>query len=90
MPGLGQTIREIQREAAVLPTAALRAEIQFNLEVQDAAIHQLASIRPGTKSAADLLTATSAVWFSVLTTALYVAELATRPAPVTTIVPSVN
>ena len=49
MSDLGQTIREIQREAAALPTAALRHEIQMNLEVQDAAIRQLASIRPGTR-----------------------------------------
>jgi hypothetical protein len=90
MPDLGQTIREIQREAAALPTAALRYEIEINVEVQDAAIRQLASIRPGTRTSADLLIATSAVWYSVLTTALYVAELATRPAPLTTIVTSVN
>ena len=89
MSDLGQTIREIQREAAALPTNALRDEIEINLEVQDAAIRQLASIRPGTKNAADLLIATSAVWYSVLTTALYVAELATRPASVT-IVTSAN
>jgi hypothetical protein len=90
MSDLGQTIREIQREAAALPTAALREEIEINLEVQDAAIRQLASIRPGTGNAADLLIAASAVWYCVLTTALYVAELATRPAAVTTIVTSVN
>ena len=89
MSDLGQTIREIQREAAALTTNALRDEIEINLEVQDAAIRQLASIRPGTRNAADLLIATSAVWYSVLTTALYVAELATRPAAVT-IVTSVN
>ena len=38
MPTLGQIIREIQREAAALPTDALRHEIEINLEVQDAAI----------------------------------------------------
>lgn len=90
MPNLGQLIREIQREAAALTTATLRDEIAINLEVQDVAIRQLASIRPGTGSSADLLVAASAVWYSVLTTALYVAELATRPADVTTIVTSVN
>jgi len=90
MPNLGQAIREIQREAAALTTAVLRDEIEINLEVQDAVIRQLASIRPGTGASADLLVASSAVWYSVLTTALYVAELATRPAPVTTIVTSVN
>ena len=40
MPTLGQIIREIQREAAALPTDALRHEIEINLEVQDAAISQ--------------------------------------------------
>jgi len=82
MSDLGQTVREIQREAAALTTTALRDEIEINLEVQDAAIRQLLSIRPGTRTAADLLIATSAVWYSVLTTALYVAELAVRPADV--------
>ena len=38
MPNLGQIIREIQREAAALPTDALRHEIEINLDVQDAAI----------------------------------------------------
>ena len=38
MPTLGQLIREIQREAAALPTSALRDEIEINLDVQDAAI----------------------------------------------------
>ena len=40
VPNLGQLIREIQREAAALPTDALRDEIEINLEVQDAAIDQ--------------------------------------------------
>ena len=40
MPTLGQIIREIQHEAAALPTDALRHEIEINLEVQDAAISQ--------------------------------------------------
>ena len=40
MPNLGQIIREIQREAAALPTDALRHEIEINLDVQDAAISQ--------------------------------------------------
>jgi hypothetical protein len=90
VPNLGQLVREIQREAAALPTAALRHEIEINLEVQDAAIDRYFAIRPGHGTVEDLIIANSAVMVSVLTTALYVAELATRPAPVTTIVTSLN
>ena len=76
MPNLGQIIREIQREAAALSTDALRAEIEISLEVQDAAIRQYFSIRPGAGTVEDLIIANSAVMVSVLTTALYVRELA--------------
>jgi hypothetical protein len=86
---LGQIIREIQRDAAALPTATLREEIEINLEVQDAAIRQFYGIRRRAGNMDDLIVATSAVMISVLTTALYVAELTTRPAAVT-IVTSVN
>ena len=79
MPTLGQIIREIQREAAALPTDALRHEIEINLEVQDAAISQYFTIPPGGRTVEDLIIANSAVMVSVLTTALYVRELATRP-----------
>jgi hypothetical protein len=73
-------IRDIQREAAALPTDALRDEIGVSLDVQDAVIRHLLSFRPGAGTAEDLIVATGAVWFSVLTTALYVRELTTRPA----------
>ncbi len=79
MSQLGQMIREIQREAAALPTDALRSEIEVNLDVQDAVIRQFLAIRPGAGNAGDLLIATGTVWFSVLTTALYVRELVSRP-----------
>jgi hypothetical protein len=79
VPTLGQLIREIQREAAALPTAALRHEIEINLEVQDAAIDQYFRIRPGYGTVEDLIIANSAVMVSALTTALYVRELASRP-----------
>jgi hypothetical protein len=79
MPTLGQLIREIQREAAALPTDALRHEIAMNLEVQDAAICQYNAIPPGGRTVEDVIIANSAVMASVLTTALYVRELATRP-----------
>jgi hypothetical protein len=78
---LGQIIREIQRDAAALPTAALRTEIEILLDVQDAAIGQFYSIRPGSRNMDDLIVATSTVMLSVLTTALYVRELTTRPRP---------
>ena len=81
MSNLGQIIREIQREAAALPTAALRDEIEINLDVQDAAIRQFYDIRPSARSMDDLIVATSTVMISVLTTALYVRELTTRPRP---------
>jgi hypothetical protein len=46
MADLGQIIRPAQREAAALPTDALRHEIEINLAVQDAAIRQFYGIRP--------------------------------------------
>ncbi len=81
MPTLGQIIREIQREAAALSTDALRSEIEINLDVQDAAICQYFSMPSGGRTVEDLIIANSAVMVSVLTTALYVRELTTRPLP---------
>ena len=83
MADLGQIIREIQREAAALPTDALRHEIELNLEVQDAAIDLYTAIPPGGRTVEDLIIANSTVMISVLTTALYVRELAARPAVTT-------
>jgi hypothetical protein len=79
VPNLGQIIREIECEADFLPTDALRTEIEINLKVQDAAIRQYFSIRPGHGTVEDLIIANSAVMVTVLTTAIYVRELATRP-----------
>ena len=79
MPTLGQIIREIEREAASLSTAELRHEIEINLEVQDAAIRQYYAVPPGGRKVEDLIMANSAVMVSVITTALYVRELASRP-----------
>ncbi len=81
MPILGQIIREIEREAASLSTAVLRDEIEINLEVQDAAIRQYYAVPPGGRNVEDLIMTNSAVMVSVLTTALYVRELATRLLP---------
>ena len=79
MPTLGQIIREIEREAASLSTAALRHEIELNLEVQDMALYQYYAVPPGGRKIEDLIMANSAVMVSVITTALYVRELASRP-----------
>jgi hypothetical protein len=80
MADLGQIIREIQRAAAALPTDELRTEIEIELKVQDAAIGQFYAVtRPGAGNADDLIAATGTVMISVLTTALYVRELASRP-----------
>lgn len=90
MPNLGQLIREIEREAAALPTDVLRTEIEINLEVQDAAICQYFSIRPGFGTVEDLIIANSTVMVSVLTTAIYVRELAARPVAPFTVAVSPN
>jgi len=87
---LGQIIREIQREAAALSTATLRDEIEINLDVQDAAIRQFYSVRPRAGSMDDLIMASGTLMVSVLTTALYVRELTTRPADVTAVVTSLS
>jgi hypothetical protein len=79
VPDLGQIIGGIQREAAALSTGALRDEIEVNLEIQDAAIRYFLGIGPGKGTEEDLIAAGSTMWFSVLTTALYVRELAARP-----------
>ncbi len=87
---LGQIIREIQHAAAALPTDALRHEIEMSLDVQDAAIDLYYTIPPGGRTVEDLIIANSTVMVSVLTTALYVRELATRPAVVSAVVISTN
>lgn len=85
MPTLGQIIREIEREAASMSTAELRHEIELSLEVQDAAIHQYYVIPPGGRNVEGLIMANSAVMVSVITTALYVRELASRPVEYATV-----
>jgi allophanate hydrolase subunit 1 len=91
MADLGQLIRETQREAAALDTAALRHEIEMNLHVQDAAICQFNKVtRPGGGTVEDLIVATGTVMISFAMTALYVRELATRPRDTWTVTASVN
>jgi hypothetical protein len=87
---LGQIIRVIQHDAAALPTDELRDEIKISLEVLDATISQFHSIRPGVRHIDERISATGNVMIATLTVALYVRELATRPADVTAIVTSLN
>jgi predicted dienelactone hydrolase len=90
MAYLGQIIRDVQRDAAALSTDELRDEIEINLDVQDAVIRQLLAIRPGTGTAEDLIVTTGAVWIAILTTALYVRELTSRPVDRLTVGISLN
>src|SRR6266567_7087250 len=87
---LGQIIRAIQHDAAALPTSELRDEIEVSLEVLDAAISQLHRVRPGIRGVDERITATGDVMIATLTVALYVRELTTRPADVTTVSSSLN
>lgn len=76
---LGRVITEIQRDAADTSTPELRSDIGVGLEVLDAAIADLHGLRPG----ADVMERINAIadfMETVITIALYVRELATRPA----------
>jgi hypothetical protein len=91
MADLGQLIRDTQREAAALDTAALRHEIEMNLAVQDTAISQFYEVtRPGGGNAADLIVATGTVMISFVMTAIYVRELTARPRDTWTVTASIN
>jgi len=78
MKPLSQIIREIQREAAELPTGDVRAHIQASLELLAEYTEVLQRIRPaaGPDEEAD---AANDVLYTALFTALYVQELVTRP-----------
>ena len=78
MTPLGRVITEIQRDAADMPTQDLRSDIQVGLEVLDAAIVQLHALRPGA-DVIERISANAEVMETVITIALYVRELATRP-----------
>ena len=88
MSSLGQIITVIQRDAAALPTGELRDEIEVSLGVLDATISQFHRVRPGIRGVDERITATGDVMIAALTVALYVRELATRPADVTPVVTS--
>ncbi len=87
---LGQIIRVIQHDAAALPTGELRDEIEISLDVLDATISQFYSIRPGVRHVDERISATGDVMIATLTVALYVRELAARPADVTIVTSSLN
>jgi hypothetical protein len=87
---LGQIIRVIQHDAAALPTGELRDEIKISLGVLDATISQFYRARPGIRHVDERISATGNVIVATLTVALYVRELASRPADVTAIVTSLN
>lgn len=82
---LGQIIRVIQRDAAALPTTELRDEIEISIGVLDATISQFYRARPGIRGVDERISATGNVMIATLTVALYVRELTTRPADVTTV-----
>ena len=88
MSSLGQIIRAIQQDAAALPTSELRDEIEVSLGVLDATISQFDCARPGIRGVDERITATGNVMVATLTVALYVRELAARPADVTPAVTS--
>jgi hypothetical protein len=78
MTHLGRVITEIQRDAADTSTQELRSDIKVGLEVLDAAIVQLHALRPGS-DVTERINATADVMETVITIALMVRELATRP-----------
>ena len=76
---LGRAITEIQRDAAGTSTPDLRSDIEIGLEVLNAAITDLHALHPG-MDVVERMAVTSDFMETVMTIALYVRELATRPA----------
>ena len=75
---LGQMITDIQQAAAGISTADLRWEIETGLDELDNAIDELHSLHTGS-DVMDRINATSSFMETVIQTALFVRELATRP-----------
>jgi hypothetical protein len=80
MKSLSQIIREIQREAADLPTGDVRAHIQASLELLTEYTEVLQTVQPAAAGAGDKADAANDVLYTALFTALYLQELVTRPA----------
>ncbi len=76
---LGRAITEIQRDAAGTSTPDLRSVIEIGLEMLDAAITDLHALHSG-MDVVERMAVTSDFMETVMTIALYVRELATRPA----------
>jgi hypothetical protein len=77
---LGQVIRVIQRQAAGMPTAALRDEIAYAACCPlEEAIIRVQAIQPGVSSVTEKISAHADLMDAVLVLALYVQELAHRP-----------
>lgn len=76
---LGRAITEIQRDAAGTSTPDLRSDIEIGLEVLNASINDLHALRPES-DVMERISATADFMETVITIALYVRELATRPA----------
>ena len=79
MTNLGRVITEIQRQAAESSTEDLRADIEVGCEVLDAAITQLHALRPWA-GVNERISANSEVMETVITLALFLRELVSRPA----------
>jgi hypothetical protein len=75
---LGQMITDIQQAAAGISTADLRWEIETGLDELDNAVDELQSLHTGS-DVMDRINATSTFMETVIQTALFVRELATRP-----------
>jgi hypothetical protein len=79
MAQLSQVIADIQREAAAIPTGELGKHVQASLELLTEYIDVLNGIGPA-PGPVDMSSAANDVLYAALFTALYVQELATRPA----------
>lgn len=76
---LGQLMKEIQRDAAELPTGQLRAEIQVSLDVLAETIDTFHRTRPGAVREEEMTNAIENMMSAALVVSLYVRELTTRP-----------
>ena len=80
MPTLGQIIREIQHDCCCPAHRRAASRDRDESRRPGRAIDLYYTIPPGGRTVEDLIIANSTVLVSVLTTALYVRELTTRPA----------
>ena len=81
MADLSQLTREMRRDAAALPTGELRTEIEIGIHVLDVLLDYFESLRPCAGNLPEAVRAAGDVIETALRAALYVSELARRPAP---------